>query len=303
MTKKTKFLNFSGTFLIILVLFPVQQGQAIVIWTEIFDSENPTGWTFKNWQRPYMSWFTEISEIGMSVIDGVLRGPDTIAFDTAAFAYRESSVAYGNWSFDWTVVDNRSHLGYDVVAFIFTDHVNNYSMEGLTETEFLSGVTGYGLLLISSANTDAIAGAAVPGITFASYIPSFTILTTYEFPSAIVGTHHIDISRNLQGEFNIYFDSEQVINVTDNETTTSEVFNFVSFRGNSGFDNITVSDFTIEETTSTTTTELSTTTTTKPTTTITTSETSTGFFGLIVISTVVFIKIYRKKYREKTKEV
>jgi hypothetical protein len=87
--------------------------------------------------------------------------------------------------------------------------------------------------LISSSDTGGLTGAAIPGITLASYGPSTTVLDIYEFASNITGTHHIEIERDLQGKFKVSYDSQVVIQFTDNTASTSERFGFLSFKGDS----------------------------------------------------------------------
>ena len=291
MNGKKKFFCILEMIMIVLVLFSVHQTQAVLIWTENFNTEDPAGWSFRNWIRPGMIHFTSNSDPGMRVVNEILRAPNSTDFETAADALYNNSVAYGSWSFDWLVVNGSDHLAYDAVAFMFTDTRNSYNMTGLTEAEYLMNCNGYSLLLISSSKTAGIAGAAIPGISLASYTPSYTILSTHEFANDIVGIHHINISRNLQGEFSVYFDSELVIEATDNGTTTSERFLIVSFKGDSGFDNISVKDLTIDETITTTTT---TTTTTDILTTATTSNSSEGFLGWLLLPIMMTLIIKRK---------
>ena len=291
MNSKKKILWISVLMMISLVFFSVSQTQAALIWSENFNTEDPAGWTFENWQRP-SNIFEVNPDLGMSVINGVLRGPNSTSHDSMASVNYDSSVAYGNWSFDWIVTSGTDHLAYDSVAFMFTDTVNNYNMTGLTESEYLENCNGYNLLMISSSSTTGFTGAAIPGISLGIYGSSYAILDTHEFASDIVGSHHIDIYRDMQGQISVYFDTQLIIQATDNTVTTSEVFNIVSFKGDSGFDNIVVNELSDETTTPpTTTTDEQTTTTTGTNT----SESTEGFIGWLLIPASFLLILSRKK--------
>lgn len=283
---RKSFLEISGIFMLILVFSSVQQSQGSLVWSENFNTENPTGWMFGSWIRPLMYNFTANYDEEMSVIDGILRAPNSTTFQTITYAAYNSSVAYGSWSFDYIVFPGSDRLAYDVVTVLFTDLVNNYSMEGLSETQYLTDCTGYSILIVSGHNTAGISGIAIPGISFAVYTPWFTVLETYEMPDGISGIHHINITRGLQGLFSIYFDSELIIQFRHKLTTSSERFQFVSFKGDSGIDNITVNDEPVEIPTTTTTTVS---TTTEP------SEPIRGFSDWVLFPPILILIIWRKR--------
>ncbi|MFQ5979883.1 MAG: hypothetical protein ACE5OZ_17265 [Candidatus Heimdallarchaeota archaeon] len=64
----------------------------------------------------------------------------------------------------------------------------------------------------------------------------------HQFSSPITGSHHIAVTRDLQGNFEVFFDSTLIIEASDNSTTTSEKFIITSWVGDSAFDNIVVSN-------------------------------------------------------------
>ncbi|MFV2015819.1 MAG: hypothetical protein ACC656_10345 [Candidatus Heimdallarchaeota archaeon] len=59
-----------------------------------------------------------------------------------------------------------------------------------------------------------------------------------------VGSHNITITRNSVGELDIFYDSDLVIEATDNTQTISEKFLISPFDGGSSIDNISVRDIT-----------------------------------------------------------
>ncbi len=78
------------------------------------------------------------------------------------------------------------------------------------------------------------------------------ILGMYTVPGEdISGSHQVHVTRGLQGEFNVFFDSSLIITVTDNTITSSDRIFFGSMLGDSTFDNISVSD-TVEDPSTTT---------------------------------------------------
>ena len=117
--------------------------------------------------------------------------------------------------------------------------------------------------------------------------------TMYYHSSPLVGTYHIDVTRSLDGWFNVFLNEDDpanpdppIIRVIDNHTTTSGRFVCGAWSGDSVLDNITVSNtvdimYTPPSTTTTTTTD----------------ETPTsGFeYTIILSSFVCLLTIYRKR--------
>ncbi|MFX1285625.1 MAG: hypothetical protein ACFFB5_18440 [Promethearchaeota archaeon] len=130
-----------------------------------------------------------------------------------------------------------------------------------------------------------------------STLSGYRTLTSYDIPGTkITGSHHIDITRDLNGEFNVYIDSNHIITVTDNIITTSERIFFRSHLGDSAFDNIIVPDSvdkTPPETSETS--ETTTVTTTSTTTTIETTNAADYPQMLVLVSSISVIIILRNK--------
>ena len=247
-TKIKNVIPFSiGILILISLNLPMNRAQGSVAWTEDFTGD-PDDWSFNNWGvNPDNTWYS--TGTGYSVVDGILRAPNNQDFSNLSLAHRDSTVAYGNWSADWFIASGTDHLAYDVLVFMITDLVHDYDPTGLTESQFLADTTGYGLILVSSSATSVSIGASAPGISLIRY-PS-VILDTYKFAADIEGSHNIEITRNLQGQISVYFDTELKLQATYNVTTTSEKFYLSSYKGDSGFDNITVSGKTTTTTTKT----------------------------------------------------
>ncbi|MHA2253558.1 MAG: transcriptional regulator, partial [Candidatus Kariarchaeaceae archaeon] len=173
--------------------------------------------------------------------DGALTSPHFDAFKDSAHAYHDSTLAYGTWSFDWEISgDNRS---FDAVEFILSDTKYNYNWTGIYELD--KGIMGYGLAL-GSYNVSSV-NSATPGLDLIKLYSNNGLFTpvslkSHSFDGPIEGTHHIDITRSTDGEFKVYFDSDMVIQTTDNQITTSEKFAFTSWIGASSISNIVVLD-------------------------------------------------------------
>jgi len=277
--KKNSFLISAFVILIFSLSLPMNRAQGSVAWTEDFTGDLDD-WSFNNWGvNPDDTRYS--TGTGYSVVDGILRAPNNQDFSNISMAHRDSTVAYGNWSADWFIASGTDHLAYDVLIFMITDLVHDYNATGLTDSQYLADMIGYGLILVSSSATYVYPGGSAPGITLVRY-PHAVILDTYKFAADIEGSHNIEITRNLQGQISVYFDTELKLQATDNVTTTSEKFSIGSYRGDSGFDNITVSDLTIE-------------TTTTATTTTTTAVTESFIVWLLFPSLMILVVIRRKR--------
>ncbi|MHA2293173.1 MAG: hypothetical protein ACXACK_13530 [Candidatus Hodarchaeales archaeon] len=230
-----------ATALILLIVSTIFRISAATVWTEYFDDLDD--WDLSDFTiNAITEVHTQDNVSGFSLVDGALTAPNCLNWNHPSRALRNSTVAYGTWSFDWVVAEGSTHKAHDGVLFIHTDREHNYNINGLTQAEYYAGLSGYVLVLSCMQLSGVIVG---PGLTIVEYTtqePGYEVLGSHPLSTAPVGPHHIDITRNSQGIFRVFFDSSQVIQVTDNSITTSEKFGFKSFRGDSQIDNITVSD-------------------------------------------------------------
>jgi hypothetical protein len=183
-----------------------------------------------------------------SIIDGWLKMPDDpmtdpeMARPPVGQAEHASSVAYGTWSFDWAVEPGENHESVDIVSFI----ANNHSSETAQLLPFEVNVTGFWLWLLSGQKLGWMGDPDRPMIALVSYEGGVGGVSgvegRHQFSSPITGSHHIAITRTLQGDFQVFFDSTLIIEASDNSTTTSEKFVITSWVGDSAFDNIVVSN-------------------------------------------------------------
>lgn len=209
-------------------------------WSEDFKDGNYNDWDTMAYNSSNI-WTGKLtrSDAQFSVIDEALTSPDFDSFQDSAHAYHDSTAAYGSWSFDWSISNDKQ--SYDAVEFIFSDERTNYNWSGLHENE--KNLTGYGLVLGSYDEPKVL--SKTPGLTLAKFKNTdnrsiASILLDHRFDGSMEGTHHIRINRNRDGEFKVYFDGELTIRVTDNEYKSSEKFGFTSWIGASSISNIMV---------------------------------------------------------------
>jgi hypothetical protein len=231
----------------IVFLFSISYGSAAIVWSEDFDSDISEIWDLYGYDYPN-EVFVYNNDTAPKVVDDMLKMPNTQEGDTMSYIVRNSTVANGTWSFDWIVTEGTNHESLDVVNFMLNGwprDLNGSSLDSLPGT-------GYYLILKSG-------GVGNPGLSENSiYLDEITptreeTLKYRSFDDPITGSHHITITRDNQGEVNMYFDSTTpIITHTDLSTTSSELFAIGSWYGDSVFDNITTSDSIEPPTTSTT---------------------------------------------------
>ena len=221
--------------MVIILVVPLRQISATIIWSE--DFEGPLDdWEFRGYS--YDTVFMPNDSVAPSIVNGTLQMPNIRVLTESQF-FRNSTVAYGTWSFDWHVAPGDDHSSVDGIFLVINNFPNN--LTGLSNSQLASTISGYVLILISADRPSS--QYADRSITLAKYLSySFSILEYHQFTASITGFHHIDVTRNLQGEFKVYYDSNLIIQYTDNTITTSEKCVIVSWMGDSAFDNITVSD-------------------------------------------------------------
>ena len=221
------------------LIFP---GQAKTIWSENFDSGTSEELSLFAW-TVISGDFKTNDTAKPTIVNNALKMPNTREWGTWSAAQRNTTVAYGTWSFDYTVKAGADHTACDTIFFLMNDVP--WDLDGFPITgDPYAGFVGY-ILAIKTSNQSNIWEDDDRQIILGQYVPvthKYYQRVKYQFPSDIVGTHHIDITRNEKGEFKVYFDSKQIISYTNLQTGVSEICIFGSWTGDSIFDNITVSD-------------------------------------------------------------
>jgi hypothetical protein len=235
--KYTIILVIIGIMIAIPVICPISQGTATIVLSETFETVDEwklQGFDFIDWETG-CEWNPDFAPV---VENGVLRMPNTQDGWHVSHAVHSSTIAYGTWSFDWYVNAGKDHQVYDIISFI----VNNM---GPTEQsgEIPENMTGYALVLIPGEKIiSSQISRSVSLVIWRNDSVQWTTLNHYQFSDTLKGTYHIDITRNITGKFSVYFDGKLKFQVTDNSTTTSESFAFVSWYGDTTYDNLKISN-------------------------------------------------------------
>ena len=291
--------------LLLIAISSINQAKAVIIfdvWGENFEDDTwVDNWDLAGYLRiPKGGVYYESVDSGFSVVNGVLTAPNTQGDQNASMALHDSNVAYGNWSFDWFVKEDYTpeYLPWDVIAFMMIDSKYNYNYTGMTEPEALMYSKGYYLEMNLYSNQ--LVSKIILGVIGIIEFPYYETIDSYQYVGSLTGSHHFDITRNLQGQFKVYHNSELILQATDNSSVTSEKFSFNSYNGESGIDNITINGFF----TSTTTTTISTTSTTSTTssnsssTIATTPEATEGYIVWVLAQSLIILAVIRKKRKK-----
>jgi len=183
---------------------------AAVVWSYDFTDGNYTGWT---------------------VINGTYSAEDQVLRAASADDYcsisHESSVAYGNWSFDVYHNASVNPLYFDIYSFIADELVDGpYTTTYLHQKVPLNGYTlEFGILGASVrrwTDGDGLTIGAVGGLTFS-------------------GWRTVEINRDSAGHFAIYVNGTLVEELDDATFTTSELFGWSSKPGHA-IDNVIVNE-------------------------------------------------------------
>lgn len=241
-------LEYKIAFILFLISIftPAKYSIAITNWNEDFSVDSTmelTDWEFFGYYKNDLNspWLPRPHQLVIK--DQVLTGPNSQEFDSYDVALHNSSVAYGSWEFDWQTKSVQTNLSLDEIGIIWNDvSGDNYNISGKNFEDF--EITGYGLL-IGTSDSGLMAPWNYGGIYFAKFLPEYSPaihVANYSFTAFPPEHNHIKITRDLTGLFTVYFNDESVIAITDNKTTTSTKFYYGSDMGDSGIDNISITD-------------------------------------------------------------
>ncbi|MFX0086775.1 MAG: hypothetical protein ACFFAU_13975 [Candidatus Hodarchaeota archaeon] len=271
----------------ILLLSSPTRVSASTVWEDTFE-EWPDDWEFIGLQgyTVYYDLFTP----NFTILDGALAAPYQADWDNTTFAFHNSTVPYGTWSFDLFFPPDMIYQ-FIIILMLSSSDGNCVPSFGMTEEQYLQKLTGYGLLFRG--------GTSNPRIFMTTYLNNYPPegSTEHLLVNRLSGSHHFDITRNQSnGQFYVYHNRDNntpIISYRNNYTTSSEKFGFVSWVGAPRIDNITVSNSVdIDEPIITTTT---TETSSNPVTTSLNGSTP-GFSNLLLIITpFTLIYLYRRR--------
>lgn len=196
------------------------------VWSENFDDHDISDWNIFGitGTPPYT-----VVPGNYTAEDGVLRANGSE--DIWSIAARNSSVAYGTWSFDIDVVDTYIHE--IVIAFLTLDWT--YDRWGIN-TYFIQIVTG----LYGNSAEPRLQG----GTAYASDSPGGRTIDwceRYLYEGDILGWKNFIITRESDGQFYVYINGTLALDFKDNRHTTCEEFHIGTGPG-PAIDNINISD-------------------------------------------------------------
>lgn len=220
---------------IIAVSLVTQVAYSAEVWSDDFDDQELEEWTTEVLDWDLFDAFTgESAEFDLS--EGTLKAPGDTPGNIWYLANHNSTVEYGEWSFDVNVVDNPEMHFY---VFLMTDDWAEYPYKSYS----------YDLIFITQP--DDLEPGSLGGVVLFKrdgWSASWDTMDYWSSNEAIFGWHHVKVTRNLDGVFDVYFDDGLIIHVEDDEPQ-SGMFNAFRFEACSGpeLDNIVVSDLSVEE--------------------------------------------------------
>ncbi|MFW9850735.1 MAG: hypothetical protein ACFFF4_16535 [Candidatus Thorarchaeota archaeon] len=196
------------------------------VWSDNFNDGNYDGWTI-------CENTAIISPSTWSAADNYLQ----IDQEDWGIISHPSDTAYGTWSFDVkgdeALVDSASHASIEFISTNVTtlDDLNDWTCYWIYFTvSSVSEGKMYTLKLRKNVNT---------------------VLAFYDTPVPVGGWQHIDVTRTAAGMFSVYLNGSLVMQVGDNDITTSDMFTLSPNKWHM-IDNIVVDDeITITPTTTT----------------------------------------------------
>jgi hypothetical protein len=177
-------------------------------WSDDFDHGNITesGWSVQG----FVPWTPRPGNI--TAEDKTMR----VYSEWWSEAYRTSNVAYGSWAFDIHCVDTPSERSY--IAFVsgspvlVPDDVNTMPFE-------------YGIITVVGQYDDYSSAFVLYRRT--SDNPYLVPIGDYDVEE-VSGWYHINITRDFEGNFEVYFNDTLGITVTDTTHTTCDLFTFTA---------------------------------------------------------------------------
>ncbi|MFW9894083.1 MAG: hypothetical protein ACFFFO_17905 [Candidatus Thorarchaeota archaeon] len=190
-------------------------------WSDDFDDGNIDGWSVLGLDTSTNPWNSTTGNI--TAEDNTMR---VYSEDWWSEAYRTSNVAYGSWAFDVYCVDTLNERSY--IAFI--------SGSPPLIPEDLDFPFEYGIITVVGqyeSHSSAFLLYRRP-----SESPYLSVIGSYDV-AEVSGWYHINITRDLDGNFEVYFNGTLGITVTDTTHTTCDLFTFTAEVGYA-LDNIVV---------------------------------------------------------------
>ena len=227
-----KNLNLKTLSLIVIasIFLSIGIAHADSVWYDTFDDKELDGWETELLDWDLSDAFTgEPAEFDIS--NGTLKAPGDTPGNIWYLATYNSSTDIGTWSFDVNIVNTPDEHFY---VFLMTDDWADYPGKAYS----------YDLIFITEAGDlepDSQGGVVLfkrPG-----WRSKWDTIGEWSSTEEITGWHHIDVTRDPDGVFDVYLDDELIIHVED-ETPEFDVFSTLRFEASSGpeIDNVVVLD-------------------------------------------------------------
>ncbi len=279
---KIKYLNLTIFVITLLLSSTISQSQAENTWSDDFNDGDLDDWKIFCFDvDPDTFVYTYVNETR------IINSGNSLEFNSSgvdnplgSFIYHSSNIAYGIWEYDLEIKNT-----WDSFILSMSGSEADLNMSGLTESQITH--TGYALQTMHTSGILPASGIALWKLTGSGLVEIGRKL----MPSVASGTHHYEVTRAIDGTFDIFIDNNKELTVTDNTFNSSDFSGIVSFDGNSIYDNITVTeDLNITPDTSTN--------TTTPTTGPVSTEEETPFPGLSIFAAMfIIISVRRIKKR------
>jgi hypothetical protein len=189
-------------------------------WSDDFDDGNIDGWSVQGLNTSSDPWSAHSGNI--TAEDNTMR----IYGEEWSEAYRTSNIAYGSWAFDVYCVDTPNERSY--IAFV--------SGSPVLVPEDLDFPFEYGIITVvghyESYNSAFLLYRRPSDSPYLSVIGSYDV-------EEVSGWWHINITRDLDGNFEVSFNGTLGITVEDSVHTTCDLFTFTAEAGYA-LDNIVV---------------------------------------------------------------
>ena len=225
-------------FLILLttsILTMATVAYSATIWSDDFEDNNLDDWTTELLDWDLFDAFTgETVEFDLS--EGTLKCPGDTPGNIWYLANHESTVEYGEWSFDVNIIGTPWEHFY---VFIMTGDWEDYPSKAYGYDIVFSTEHGY-------PEEDSMGAVAL--FKRDGWKASWDTLDEWSTSEELTGWHTVKVTRDIDGVFDVYFDEELILHVEDEEPM-SDFCTAFRFEAPSGveIDDVVVSDLSVDE--------------------------------------------------------
>lgn len=223
-------------------MFTVSNGSA-TSWNEDFND-------LSNWKVRGFTWgnegiFHKSSAYNMTVDNGKAIVPtlDSLPGSISVIS-RESDVSIGEWVLNLKLPQSSFdvYFGY---AFMVSPILENGidSLDGLTESEFISNIGGYSLIITGGILADAWDSSNAT-IILIKYLETSQVISSYNnfTNNKLPENFNLKINRDSDSNIEVYVNTEKIIAVKDTSFTNSKESFLGSWKQGFQIDNIKATD-------------------------------------------------------------